>query len=409
MLPRPMPVLPRVAATALLTSASLMIAGCPKGNVAQQVADTTAPTYEQGKASKCGIRHSASKPLVVDWPSAERAALEGRAKQGLVPVRWQGCEIEVLTTCRARGEYGYVGLNPKQETVRINTADELYANLPVGAASLEGKLDRHGSLEVDMTVIGRMDSERYDFHRTELEGRCEQATHVITGLTVGAFTFTAGAGAEVSAGADFRGAGAGAASRSERELLNTDGDLAACAQATQADYAPPAGCGALLRVELVPIEGTKVVGAGDAEDASTRPKDGGGGDVDPAIDPKTGQPYDLEKLDRQIKALQITYFSGYLLGFGGIILASIGAKRLETARTSLTNSRTDLTLRSEALSDYRTGQVFVWGGVGVSVVSFGVALWGLARATKLKKQRQSIQVGAMPTRGGGQVQLEVNF
>src|SRR5690606_17680037 len=146
-----------------------------------------------------GFRHSASKPLVIDWPAAERAALEGRMRAGLVPVRWQGCEIEVLTNCVAPGEDSYVGLNPKSETVRIKSADELYANLPVGAAKLEGKLERYGSLEVDMTVIGRSEANRYDFHRTEMGGRCDTATHVITGLTVGAFDFSAGAGAAVGA------------------------------------------------------------------------------------------------------------------------------------------------------------------------------------------------------------------
>lgn len=374
------------------------------------MADTTAPTIDQGKASKCGIRrNSASKPLVVDWSSAERAALEGRARSGLVPVRWQGCEIEVLTTCNARGDYHYVGLNPKRETVRIKSADELYANLPVGAATLEGKLERHGALEVDMTVIGRMEAERFDFHRTELDGRCDQATHVITGLTVGAFTFSAGAGADVSAGASFRGAGGGAASSSERELLNTDGDRAACEQATQADIEAPAGCGALLRVELVPIEGTKIVGAGDASDASSRPKDGGGGDVDVTIDPKTGQPYDLQQLDRQIKAMQWTYLGGYLLGLGSIGAAAVGARNLGTSRTAITASRNDLSLRDEAVKDYRVAQGLTYGGAVGSVLFFGAALWANARWGKLKQRRDAMQVSLLPTRGGANFSMKVNF
>ena len=152
----------------LVCTLALSVGGCRRGNVAGQTAQSTAPTLDAARPSRCGYSNKASKPLVVDWPAAERAALESRAMQGPVAVHWQGCEIEVLTTCNAAGEYGYSGLNPKQETVRIKNADELYANLPVGAASLEGKLERFGSLEVDMTVIGRKEASDYDFAQVRL-------------------------------------------------------------------------------------------------------------------------------------------------------------------------------------------------------------------------------------------------
>ena len=382
-------------------------AACPKKNAAQAIADSSAPTLDDGKASKCGFRHSASKPLVIDWPAAERAALEARARSGLVPVRWQGCEFEVLTNCIGPGSYTYVGLNPKVETVHIRTEDELYANLPVGAASLEGKLQRYGSLDVDMVVIGRKEADRFDFHRTEMNGRCEQATHVITGLTVGAFTFLAGAGATIGGGVEAKGVGVGGESSSERKLLNADGRADACNLAKEVDIAPPEGCGALLRVELVPIEGNRVAGAGDPNDASTQAKDAP--EVDPAIDPDTGRPYDLEELDRKVKVWQMTYLGGYLLALGGSVVAVLGARKLGEARTSLEESRTNLELRSDAKRDFAAGQGMLWGGAAGALVFVGVALVANAKWGTLKRKRDSVKALGGPIPGGGQIGVEVSF
>src|SRR5262249_59833891 len=49
------------------------------------------------------------------------------------------------------------------------------------------------------------------------------------------------------------GATTGARSISKRETLNRDGDEGACAKSTADDRAPPFGCGALLRIEVVPL------------------------------------------------------------------------------------------------------------------------------------------------------------
>lgn len=172
-----------IAAAGLMLSATT---GCPKkGTPAEQLAVAPDLATQTGQ-TKCGVRASAAKPLVVEWPAADRAALEARATRGLVAVRYSGCEMEVLTNCTVDGTYSYLGLNQKREGVRIKTVDDLYAQLPVGAVGLEGKLERSGQLNVDMVIIGRKEAERFEFNERDLEGRCDEASHVITGLTVGA-------------------------------------------------------------------------------------------------------------------------------------------------------------------------------------------------------------------------------
>ena len=236
-----------------LIATTVPTAGCkPGNNAAGQIAQ--APGMEATGQSKCGVKQSSAKPLVVEWPSTERAALEGRTKAGLVAVRYNGCEMEVLTNCSApKDSYNYVGLTQKTEVVRIADADELYAQMPVGAAKLEGQLERSGELNVEMTIVGRMEASTSQFIVEDLHGRCDDATHVITGLTVGAFSFYSGAAAEVGASATIGNAGGGAKSSSEKSLLNTDGDLQACATSTPDDTSAPTNCGAALRIEVVPI------------------------------------------------------------------------------------------------------------------------------------------------------------
>src|SRR5262249_14638604 len=117
-------------------------------------------------------------------------------------------------------------------------------------------LQRAGQLEVSLAVVGRFQADRTDVHRDELEGDCAAATHVVAALSVGAFEFSAGGDAKIGTGAGVNVGPVskdvlGAESSAKRETLNQGGDQAACAKATGEDTAPPYGCGALLRVEVV--------------------------------------------------------------------------------------------------------------------------------------------------------------
>lgn len=196
-----------------------------------------------------------SRPLIVDWESTDRAELEARASRGLVVVKYADCQMEVLKRCTVKGApaYDYIGLTPKHDTVTMRDANEVYANIPVYAAKFEGKLQQSGALEVAMTVVGQFDTARPVARKDELEGDCDGATHVVTALTVGSFQFFATNATEQSAGVEVMGAGAGGKQSSSKEVLNKDGDDASCGKATGEDAKPPFGCGALLRLEVVPL------------------------------------------------------------------------------------------------------------------------------------------------------------
>lgn len=230
----------------------MLVAACSGGNIAGRIA--TVPELDLKNQAKCAVGKSQDRPLVVEWPSADRGEVETHAKnRGLVVVHYAGCEMQVLDRCTAPVTYGYSPMTRKRDHVVIRDADDLYANVPVGAAKLEATLARRGQLDVDMMLVGRWDAERTSVRADELQGTCEGATHVVSALTVGAFTFTAGADSSVAGGVAGLGARAGGATSAKQETLSADGDENACARSSDYDRRPPPGCGALLRLEVVPL------------------------------------------------------------------------------------------------------------------------------------------------------------
>jgi hypothetical protein len=240
-----------LALLAIVAGVASVAVACGGGNLASNL--TAGPTLTPKGQARCGEARSQERPLIVEWPSSDRMTLETRARQGVVVVRYVGCDLEVLSRCRAPVKYGYTGGTRKIDKIVMKDADDLYANVPVGAAALEATLKRSGQLTVAMNLVGRYESADAIVGVDELQGECTGATHFVYGVTVGAFDFFAGGEASMGASANFLGAGAGAHSESERSSLSSDGDMTACEKATPDDKGPPAQCGALVRIEVVPL------------------------------------------------------------------------------------------------------------------------------------------------------------
>jgi TolA-binding protein len=230
---------------------SVFLAACGGGDAASKLAN--APEYDPKDQTKCGVAKSHAKPLIVEWPSPERLELENKVRQGLVVVHYVGCEMSVLDRCSVHAKYAYQGATRNQDRLEMKDEDALYAHLPVGAAGLEATLQRTGRLTVDMNLVGRFEAEQSTVRADELQGDCAGATHFVYGVTVGAFDFYAGGQANVAASASIGNVGARGHSQAERETLTKAGDEAACEKATTGDKSPPEGCGALIRIEVVPL------------------------------------------------------------------------------------------------------------------------------------------------------------
>jgi hypothetical protein len=246
----------RLVSTLTLASFALQACGGTTENTASQLVKTPElPVSDQ--EARCKVRKSQAEPLIVEWPNASRGRLESMSKRSLVAIKYSGCELEQLPACTVKpsvGNYAYWPITRKQSRVTMHNADELYANMPVGAVSLEGKLKTAGQLEVNMTIVGRYEAPTHTFYQDDLQGDCAGATHVIAALTTGSFTFSAGGDAEVGAGVAVGNAGAGGKSTAKKETLQSDGDESACARSTATDKAPPEGCGALLQIEVTSLQ-----------------------------------------------------------------------------------------------------------------------------------------------------------
>jgi hypothetical protein len=232
----------------------LVVCALLSGTIACRDGLVRAPVPDLGewKESSCAIVKDHSRPLIVEWPASARGDLEARMRTGLVAVRYVGCTMQVLEQCTAAGQYHYVPFTPKEDRLVIRDTHGLFASLPLGAANLRAKLESRGELDLDMRLVGKYEAVAGG-DAPELRGDCAEATHLVTGMTAGAFELVAGGAIEVGGAATLVGAGAKGSTGDARETLSRDGNFGACNTARDSDRSPPEGCGGVIRVEVVPV------------------------------------------------------------------------------------------------------------------------------------------------------------
>ena len=161
-----------------------------------------APTDTSSGLARCKVVASQDRPLVTEWPASEKANLEARLADGPIVVAYSGCSLRVLSECKApKGSYTWQRTTLANDTVEIRSADDLYAKLPLGAASLEGELQSSGRLAVQTTVAGQLKLEGLPTAEVPTTGACEGATHVLSAVTLGAFKLKSGGSLSASGGA----------------------------------------------------------------------------------------------------------------------------------------------------------------------------------------------------------------
>lgn len=239
--------------------------GCGGAPTAPAIPKQSDPT----PLAKCHVKASQSSPLVTEWPASEKAHLESALTEGAVAVAYSGCELTILDQCHVSGNYQFRRTTLSKDVIEISDQDELYAKLPLGAASLEGELTRSGRLAVRTTIAGQLKLTAAPDSLPSSAG-CAKATHLVTALSVGAFKLLAGGSAGAKASAEGFGVGAGGKTKREEETLREAGDPGACAAGGKkekgVDQANP-DCASPIQIFLEPIEH----GSGASADASDTP------------------------------------------------------------------------------------------------------------------------------------------
>jgi hypothetical protein len=200
------------------------------------------------------------EPELMAWDG--RAQLDRMRRQGVVAVRYEtnGCEVafELIPQCIGpKNKYVYAPFKAT-ETRIARDANELFAQLPVGAATLSSLLKEKGkrALRTDLKLVGSVGLppgstvSEYDLVGPE----CKRATHIVRAVYVGGFAMAAGDSNLVTNATNlFSTPAAAAPGAGGPESVAHEGHPAICDRA-EAEGIELGGCSAPLRVALIPIQ-----------------------------------------------------------------------------------------------------------------------------------------------------------
>lgn len=235
-----------------LVAALIFVSGGCRPGAGGEVARPDPPKVQ---ATLCDSVADFGQPLIVDLKAHERAVYEAVMKDGVAVVSYDCKELRIIKDCKIDGDYGFVGVSPKEEVVRLEGADEIQLNLPTFGAKIAAEVQRDTSLDLGLILIGMRRTTVAAADKKRLTGSgCAAATHFVRGAFVGAFALKQGSSGSVRGAVEIMGAGASAASKSSKRTENRDGDAKACKGFNPTSSSPDPACSALLRLELTALE-----------------------------------------------------------------------------------------------------------------------------------------------------------
>ncbi|HUS67165.1 MAG TPA: hypothetical protein VMZ28_21655 [Kofleriaceae bacterium] len=250
----------------------------PKGSSAPPLREATS-VGEAFKSEGCTSIRPPTEPDLMGWDSGSRLNLKTLREQGVVGVRYvaNGCDVQLeVLNCVARDVEYKFSPYAATETKVAKSQRDLFAELPVGASKLGGKVGGGRALRTDYMLAGMFSIPvMKEYPADKLEGDCARATHVVSKLYIGGFAMAAGEDDKLSAGASVFGAKSGLDQSSSAERVASEGNPKACAKA-QEEGTQEVLCGVPLRLGLIPIEGrggAKTDASAQAAPAKARPDD----------------------------------------------------------------------------------------------------------------------------------------
>jgi TPR repeat protein len=216
------------------------------------------PTYDPRPQDPGG---GSLRPLVVDWNERTRGDLEVSMREGIAVVSYRGGPLKLLGNCHIEGSYGYVSMTPKASVLRLESEEEVSANLQATGQAVMQKLgpDFKSGAVVDVALmsVGKFRTTRAGATKAQLVGDCAAATHLVRGAIVGAFAI---------------GKGDKAKPMAAEQLIDAKA-ASVCQSAQEGTRGPPRQCGELLRLELTELTSDAPKGGADAaKSARAAPK-----------------------------------------------------------------------------------------------------------------------------------------
>jgi hypothetical protein len=199
------------------------------------------------------------RPFIIEWDATDMSSFESHAANDIVVVRYEGCNLVVLDECRnesIRGEQG--SYRPPEwtsgslETLDISNEGELYAKLPLGQATLGGRVNGGEKFHMEYFVAGTRMATRDSVYTKDIASNpgCEGATHFVHAYNLGAFALGSAQHLDTSVGGSIYGFGAGGSTSHKKNAEKKGGDLGVCRGESATEVA---GCKAPIRLSLRPI------------------------------------------------------------------------------------------------------------------------------------------------------------
>lgn len=198
-----------------------------------------------------------NKPILVADPSA-RQLIEGVvAEQRGVAVRCvSGERLRVLSQCRLPTKYAYQNLNTYRELERVASSKGGAVSGSFSVVNLSASLDAGSDVFAGLVTQGRYYADQSRVEVSNISGECKGVTHVISGLTVGAFRLAKGTKLAVSGGVNAMSfVKAEGVYKSSTSTLDESGDANRCVFDADSKR-PPQNCGVPLRLELSTVTAT---------------------------------------------------------------------------------------------------------------------------------------------------------
>lgn len=225
------------------------------------------------------------RPFVIEWDATDMSMFESRAATDVVFVQYEGCNLKVLDGCAndsIRGAYG--AYRPVEwtsgsvEKMDLASESELYAKLPLGVATLGGRVSHGEKFRMEYFVSGVRTSTRSAVYRGELAKvpGCAGATHFVYGFALGAFALASEKKVAGEAQVGFQGMGGGAKHATSANADKKGGVLESCRGETAKEVKT---CQVPVRLMLRNVnDGDAPAGSGATADGAA----GGAGGAPPA-------------------------------------------------------------------------------------------------------------------------------
>jgi hypothetical protein len=195
--------------------------------------------------NKCDPK-TANRPFVIEWDATDMSSFESRAANDVVFVKYEGCDLQIVDGCSSdsvRGSFG--SYKPVEwtsgsvESLDINNDGDLYAKLPLGAASLGGRVEGGEKFHMEYFVSGTRSATRESIHRGDIARipACKSATHFVYAYNLGAFALGSQSAIKGSVNATVWGFGGGADRSSSSKAEKAGGVLSSCRGETAKDTA----------------------------------------------------------------------------------------------------------------------------------------------------------------------------